>query len=134
MVYSTYLGGNSDDIVKDLAVDAAGAAYVTGWTLSTDFPILNSDQKDQGGSNVFITKLIASDCCIGNRGNVNGDGADANILDLTFLVDRIFRGGPPAGCPKEADTNSDGATSNILDLTFLVDRIFRGGPPPGACF
>ncbi len=66
---------------------------------------------------------------VGSRGG----GADANILDLTFLVDRLFRGGPAAGCPTEADVNSDGTSSNILDLTFLVDRIFRGGPAPGPC-
>lgn len=72
-------------------------------------------------------------CCIGIRGDVNGDGADANILDLTFMVDRIFRGGPPPGCPNEADVNGDGAPGNILDLTYLVDRIFRGGPPPPPC-
>jgi len=72
-------------------------------------------------------------CCIGNRGDVNGDGTDANILDLNFTVNRIFRGGPAAACPVEADVNSDGTTSNILDLNLLVNRIFRGGPPPGAC-
>jgi len=72
-------------------------------------------------------------CCIGNRGDCNFDGTDSNILDLTFVVDRIFRGGPPAVCPEEADLNSDGATTNILDLTYLVDRIFRGGPPAGPC-
>jgi hypothetical protein len=72
-------------------------------------------------------------CCQGNRGDANSDGANANILDLTFLVDRIFRGGAPAACPQEADCNSDGTTSNILDLTFMVDRIFRGGAAPGPC-
>ena len=72
-------------------------------------------------------------CCIGTSGDVNGDGTNANILDLTYLVDRIFRGGPPANCPEEADVNGDGNISNILDLTYLVDRIFRGGPPPPAC-
>ncbi len=72
-------------------------------------------------------------CCIGSRGDLNNDGTDANILDLTFAVNRIFRGGPPAVCPQEADVNSDGTSSNILDLTFLVNRIFRGGPPAGPC-
>ncbi|MCH9024766.1 MAG: VCBS repeat-containing protein, partial [candidate division Zixibacteria bacterium] len=72
-------------------------------------------------------------CCLGNRGDANNDGSDANILDLTYLVDRIFRGGSAVGCPIEGDLNSDGNSGNILDLTFLVDRIFRGGPGPGEC-
>ena len=38
LVYSTYLGGNSSDIGYGIAVDGAGSAYVTGGTLSTNFP------------------------------------------------------------------------------------------------
>jgi len=39
VVYSTYLGGTGNyDSVTDIAADAAGSAYVTGWTSSTDFP------------------------------------------------------------------------------------------------
>ena len=72
-------------------------------------------------------------CCIGIRGDLNGDGTPSNILDLTYAVDRIFRGGLPYGCPNEADINGDGGIGNILDLTYLVDRIFRGGPPPPPC-
>ncbi|MGH8016444.1 MAG: FG-GAP repeat protein, partial [Candidatus Zixiibacteriota bacterium] len=71
--------------------------------------------------------------CAGIRGDVNGDGTDANILDLTYTVDRVFRGGPAADCSTEGDVNGDGASCNILDLTHMVDRIFRGGPAPGPC-
>ena len=89
---------------------------------------------DWGAGSYSAPRLFSvSYCCKNLRGDVNGDGANVNILDLTFLVDRIFRGGPPAPCPEEADANSDGTPSNILDLTYLVDRIFRGGPPPGPC-
>src|SRR5881396_1985062 len=37
LVYSTYLGGSSSDDGYGIAVDAAGAAYVTGTTGSADF-------------------------------------------------------------------------------------------------
>lgn len=76
---------------------------------------------------------VGGGCCVGDRGDVNGDGVNANILDLTYLIDRIFRGGDPAECDGEADLNGDGTPANILDLTFLVDRIFRGGDAPGGC-
>ena len=71
-------------------------------------------------------------CCIGNRGDVDGNGTDANVLDLTFLIDYLFRQGPAPGCTEEADMNSDGDV-DILDLTYLIDFIFRGGPAPGPC-
>ena len=71
--------------------------------------------------------------CVGSRGDINGDNTIANVLDLTYLIDNIFRGGPGSGCPSEADLNNDGNVASILDLTYLVDRIFRGGPPPGPC-
>jgi RHS repeat-associated protein len=36
--YGTYVGGTADDGIYDIAVDAAGNAYVTGYSLSSDFP------------------------------------------------------------------------------------------------
>lgn len=72
-------------------------------------------------------------CCNGQRGDLNGDGSDANVLDINFAINRIFRNGPGAGCPGESDLNGDGRLLNILDLSFLINKCFRGGGDAGDC-
>lgn len=72
-------------------------------------------------------------CCSGRRGDLNGDGTEADLLDLNFAVNKIFRNGPSSGCPGEADLNGDGQNLNILDLSFLINKCFRGGPVPANC-
>lgn len=58
LLYSTYLGGTRVDNARDIAVDALGSVYLTGYTLSTDFPRANALQTTYGGNgDAFITKL-----------------------------------------------------------------------------
>ncbi|MGB7761542.1 MAG: SBBP repeat-containing protein, partial [Bryobacteraceae bacterium] len=70
LVFSTYLGGSSDDAVMGLAVDSAGAIYVTGFTSSADFPVTaNAPQRRYAGGgqmegflvgDAFVAKLMPS--------------------------------------------------------------------------
>ena len=62
-------------------------------------------------------------------GDVNLDGG-ANILDLTTLVDYLFRGGSEPLIPETSDVDNSCGIANIIDLTYYVDFLFRGGPPP----
>ena len=58
MLYSTYLGGNGNDSAAAIAVDAAGSAYITGGTTSTNFPTAAPIQPVSGGNqDAFVTKL-----------------------------------------------------------------------------
>ena len=59
LVYSTYLGGSTEDAGYRIAVDAAGSAYVTGYTASTNFPTANPLQPSYGGGahDAFVAKL-----------------------------------------------------------------------------
>src|SRR5207249_1359241 len=38
LIYCTYLGGTSNEFGNSIALDSEGNAYLTGQTLSTDFP------------------------------------------------------------------------------------------------
>ncbi len=58
LVYSTYLGGGSNDAGRAIAVDSMGDAYLTGYASSTNFPIVNGFQKKRKGSvDAFVAKL-----------------------------------------------------------------------------
>jgi len=58
LVYLTYLGGELTDYVNAIAVDAAGNAYLTGTTSSTNFPVTLLAYRSKPGSG-FVTKLSA---------------------------------------------------------------------------
>jgi uncharacterized protein (TIGR03437 family) len=58
LVYSTYLGGNNVDEGNGIAVDAAGSAYVTGYTASTNFPLQSPFRGSNAASvDAFVTKI-----------------------------------------------------------------------------
>lgn len=73
-----------------------------------------------------VASFLAT-CCI-DAGDANDDGS-VNIADITFLIARIFAGGPGSTCAGQADANGSGKV-NIADVTFLINRIFAGGPAP----
>jgi hypothetical protein len=60
LVYSTYLGGSNEDRGYGIAVNGSGYAYVTGYTVSTDYDVITGAfQTTHGGGfyDVFVTKL-----------------------------------------------------------------------------
>ena len=84
--YSTYLGGTSGEYSLDIAVDASGHAYVTGWTSSTDFPTSNPFQASlRGAVDAFVTKLSAAGSDLAYSTYLGGSWAD---LGLGIAVDR----------------------------------------------
>ena len=58
LAYSTYLGGAANDQANSIAVDAAGAAWVTGRTLSADFPTVEATQPaSAGNADAFLARI-----------------------------------------------------------------------------
>jgi hypothetical protein len=90
LIYSTFLGGNDQDICTGIAVDSSGEAYVSGSTLSTDFQFTVSLGKSGylGKSGGFVVKLnnsgtgtLFSTQLGGTSGNSGAVGGGAVALD-----------------------------------------------------
>src|SRR5438477_225730 len=113
LVYSTYLGGSSNDVGAGIAVDSAGNAYVTGYTASTNFPTASPFQAAIGGaSDAFVTKLnatglvllystylggssddVAAGIAVDSAGNAYVAGAAGSTNFLTASSFQAARGG-----------------------------------------
>ena len=54
LTWSTYLGGDSEDIAAAVAIDSQGSVYVAGSTVSSNFPVTNGTlQTKQAGTASF---------------------------------------------------------------------------------
>lgn len=84
---------------------------------------------------ILVNHQLGGGCCVGIRGNMDGDDGEAiDISDLVYVVDYMFNGGPPPPCFEESDVDASGGSSiDIADLVYLVDYMFTGGPPPDPC-
>jgi hypothetical protein len=91
LVYSTYLGGSNSDTISGIALDSSGNAYLTGTTISTDFPVTpgayQTTDKD-ADSSVFVTKLNSSGSALiystflsGTGGASGGDSGQSIAVD-----------------------------------------------------
>jgi hypothetical protein len=78
--YSTFLGGSGNDGSGDIAVDAAGNAYVIGSTDSLNFPTTNGfDSNYNGGrEDAVVTKLNAAGSALVYSTYLGGGGSDVN--------------------------------------------------------
>jgi hypothetical protein len=80
LVYSTFLGGVRNDQGRDIAVDASGNAYVTGFTDSFDFPTTVGAFDTIGDSqDVFVTKFNPSGSALVYSTFLGGSGSDFGL-------------------------------------------------------
>jgi hypothetical protein len=147
LVYSTYLGGLSGEIPISIAVDSAGAAYITGLTYSRNFPITaESFQPQHGGGDAdnFVTKLApqgdrlvfstflggnnseqANAIAVDPLGNVHVSGT-TSATDFPTTSDALSRTRSGANDAFVSILSPDG--SALLYSTFLGGTAPSGGP------
>jgi hypothetical protein len=90
LAYGTFIGGDDTDIAQDVAVDATGAAFVTGTTFGT-FPTTPGawDRTPGGPGDAFVARLDAGGAQLGYSTYLGGDGS---VVDFGDGVARVGAG------------------------------------------
>jgi Beta-propeller repeat len=121
LVYSTYLGGTEYDAARGIAVDSGGNAYVTGETLSSDYPTTAGafDRTRTGEYDMFLTKLnptgsaLAYSTFIGGTGVDNGQHVALDSANNAYVVGFTISTDFPT-TPGAFDTTANGAFDGTL--------------------
>ncbi len=79
LYYSTFLGGSSDDVGNGISVDSEGQVFVTGFTLSYDFPTVRPYQATfaSGYADAFVSALSSSGSALVYSTYLGGNASDA---------------------------------------------------------
>jgi hypothetical protein len=101
LVYADYIGGNSEDYPSAMTMDSSNDVFITGYTYSGDYPMVNAFQSSStGGPDAFITEVAP-------------DGA--SLLYSTYLGGNSY---------EIASSIALDATSNIYVAGFTYSKDF----------
>lgn len=138
LVYSTYLGGSGSEVGIAIAADNSGNAYVTGYTSSTNFPVVNSLQAvNAGGNDAFVAKidptgsaLVYSTYLGGNYGDT-GQGIAVDSAGNAYVTGITFSTNFPTVNPLQARYAGGGNDAFVAQFnpagSALVYSTYLGG-------
>jgi uncharacterized protein (TIGR03437 family) len=138
LLYATFIGA-TNEAGTGLAVDASGAAWVTGITHSVNFPTKNPFQATYGGgySDGFVSEVSPDGSSLlfsSYLGGMSTDTAVAIALDpagSAYIALQTFSFGLPVGSNAFQQYNKGGANGYIIKLapsgTTIVWGTYLGG-------
>jgi len=153
LAYSTYVGGSGSDgdMATAIAVDSSGAAYITGQTDSSNFPLTSGtyQQADEATSstayNAFVTKLNAAGTALvystylGGSGNTEATGIAVDSSGDAYVTGHTFASNFPATSGAFQTTSAASSTDYVAFVsklnpagTSLVYSTFLGGSGNGS--
>jgi uncharacterized repeat protein (TIGR01451 family) len=124
LVYSTYLGGSGDESNGfSLALDSSTNAYVSGFTTSTNFPLVKPFQTTFGGGSgdAFITKISPTGTAFTYSSYLGGNGWDFGYRTSTDPSGNVYVAGGTTstnfvvtGHPIQSQCGTDGLCNGGL--------------------
>ncbi|PYV24233.1 MAG: hypothetical protein DMG27_13410, partial [Acidobacteria bacterium] len=137
VVYSTYLGGSGTDQAVAIAVDATGDAYVTGQTLSSNFPTTAGAARTtySGKGDAFVAKLSATGSSLVYSTYLGGSGPDQargialDALNNAYVTGQTFSTDfPTLSALQTANSgNQDAFVAELNSSGSLVYSTYLGG-------
>ena len=130
LLYSTYLGGEDNDDAFSIAVDNQGNAYVTGGTVSFEFPTVNPFQLNlasPGLGDAFVTKFLP-DGSVGFSTFLGGEDLDFGtviMVDATgiYIVGQTESALFPTQNPFQANYHFGEKPPGVLTLDLFVSKL-----------
>jgi hypothetical protein len=139
LVYSTYLGGNGADAGQAIALDISGNAYVTGQTLSSNFPTRGAIQSvlDRGvpagaGQDAFVTEVgpkgtnLVYSTYLGGGGTDTGYGIAVDGSGAAYVTGFTSSSNFPR-TKKPLQNSLDGGKNTVVVGDAFVTKISPGG-------
>jgi hypothetical protein len=137
LVYSTYLGGTGNEFGRGIAVDAAGSAYATGDTASSNFPTANPVQASlAGNTDAFVVKVnpagsaLVYSTYLGGTDLEAAKGIAVDPVGSAYVTGGTFSNDFPTVNAIQA-TNAGGGDAFVAKLnptgTALVYATYLGG-------
>jgi len=138
IIASTYVGGNQLDFGYGVTVDDENSIYMTGMTMSSNFPMVSGgyDESHNGNYDVFVTK-VNSDCSdllystyIGGDEWDQAEGIKVDSEHNTYITGYTESSGFPTspGCYDDSQDDADAIVCKLNpDGSDLVYSTLVGG-------
>jgi hypothetical protein len=131
LIYSTFLGGDNEDYAYDIAVDSSGDAYITGRTLSDNFPIANAWQTtNHGDYDVFVARLslvantLVYSTYLGGTVDDYGYAIEVDYSGAAYVAGRAFSADFPTANAYQGSYQGGYSDAFVVKLSGAGDPVF----------
>lgn len=141
MVYSTYLGGSSNEQPHSLIVDPSGNLLIAGRTYSINYPVTagSYDVSQNGGADIVVTKLNPGGTALIGSTYIGGSGDDGVNVTASFSTQGLkYNYGDDARseviCDKQGNAYVAASSQSTNFPTLFPTQPLNNGSQDGVIF